>query len=77
MLTKLKHKPRARLWTYDEVNQQTSYKQDSLLEMNIYIFDNDSNIIINRKNSLYRNIFIHNTLEKLNNNDSTILKLFL
>ena len=75
IFTKLKHKPRARLWTYDEVNQQTSYKQDSLLE-NEYIFDNDSNIIINRKNSLYRNIFIHNTLEKLNNNDSTILKLF-
>ena len=60
IFTKLKHKPRARLWTYYEVNQQTSYKQDSLLE-NKYIFDNDSNIIINRKNSFYRILFIHNT----------------
>jgi hypothetical protein len=31
------YKPRARLWAYDEVDQQTSYKQDSLLEMNTYV----------------------------------------
>ena len=48
IFSELKYKPRARLWTYDEVDQQTSYKQDQLLE-NEYIYDDDSNIIINRK----------------------------
>ena len=75
IFSELKYNPRARLWTYDEVDQQTSYKQDQLLE-NEYIYDDDSNIIINRKNCLFRKIFIYNTMEQLNNNSTTIMKLF-
>ena len=75
IFTELKYNPIARLWTYDEIDQQCSYKQDQLLE-NEYIYDSDSNIIINRKNGLFRKIVIHNMLEQRNNNNSTIMKLF-
>jgi len=75
IFSELKYNPRARLWTYDEVDQQTSFKQDQLLE-NEYIYDDDSNIIINRKICLFRKIFIYSTMEQLNNNSTTIMKLF-
>lgn len=75
IFTELKYNPIARLWTYDEIDQQCSYRQDQLLE-NEYIYDSDSNIIINRKNGLFRKIVIHNMLEQRNNNNSTIIKLF-
>ena len=37
IFTELKYNPIARLWTYDEIDQQCSYRQDQLLENDIYM----------------------------------------
>jgi len=64
-------------WTFEEVDNNSLYNKDVVLD-NEYVFDNDKDEYkIVRKNELYRQIYIHNLVEDKNKHNQIYMNIFI